>query len=117
MTINSPDDFFANFWDWAFLDQCFHPTKIKVSDGDGIVERNGLFLLLETKSPGVVIPTGQQRMFDALLKTGYFHVLVIWGRRNQPQEMQFWGRRRTPADTASVVNAVRKWFLYADKRG
>ena len=73
MTIKNLEAFVENLWDWGFLDECFPGTRIRVTDIDGLVERNGHFLLIEAKSPGKDIPTGQRILFDRL-EIGRAHV-------------------------------------------
>jgi hypothetical protein len=117
MTIHSPDKYIENIWDWGFLDECFQPTRIKVTDIDGLIERNGRFLVIETKLPNVDIPKGQAILFNALVKTGYFHVLIIWGKRNQPEHRMFWGySRKIPTSTENVIELVRMWFQLVDAK-
>lgn len=109
-----------NLWDWGFLDDCFDGTKIRLSDIDGYVERNGHFLFVEAKSPGKPIPRGQQLSFSALNNAGHT-VMVIWGERNQPEQMQIWHRTRgvTAARAASIETIkeyVRNWFEWASRQ-
>ena len=53
MTIRDAERFMAGVWDWGFLDGAFRNGRVKVSDIDGIVERNGNFLIFETKARGI----------------------------------------------------------------
>lgn len=116
MTIHSPELFLDNLWDWGFLDECFAPSKIKITDIDGLIERKGSFLLIETKLPNIEVPKGQAILFDALLKTGCFHILIIWGHRNQPEYRMFWGmKRKVPATVESIQEIVRRWYLLANQ--
>lgn len=116
MTIHSPDIYAANIWDWGFLDECFSPSKIKITDIDGLIERNGHFLLIETKMPDIEIPKGQSILFDALLKTRCFHVLIIWGYRNKPEHRMFWGySRKVPATEQSIKEIVKRWYTIANR--
>lgn len=84
MTIHDRDRYMAGIWDWAILDGCFGSTRIKPTDIDGLVERNGRFLFLETKSIGAQLPIGQERTFKALVKAANATVIVVWGCQNQP---------------------------------
>lgn len=86
--IRSIPSFIRGLWDWTFLNSCFvrrngQPTRIRVSDVDGLVERGGHFLFLECKpdrwDDEHEIPRGQQLTHDALLRTGAFTVIVVWG--------------------------------------
>lgn len=109
-----------SLWDWTPLNECFRGTNIRVTDIDGFVERNGKFLVIETKKPKDEIPQGQSITFDALLKTGYFTVILVWGPRNVPQEIRVLTRDERKnkhylkADTDLLKKIVAEWFLYAD---
>ena len=93
MTIKNLDKFIAGLWDWAILDGCFGNTQISPTDFDGFVERHGKCLILEAKSPGVSIPVGQMRAFKTLIGTGIFTIIIVWGEKNKPQEIQVMTRR------------------------
>lgn len=114
MTINNPTEYVNNLWDWSILDGCFGQTKIAPTDIDGITERNGRFLLIETKSLGVPIPNGQSILFDNLIAKG-FTVLVIWGKANEPEKLQIWGLKKPyRADINELRSIVSQWFKWAD---
>jgi hypothetical protein len=116
MTINNIETFIMALWDWAFLNVCFRPTKIRVSDIDGVVERKGRFLFLETKPWDKEVSRGQQIMFDGLSRLPGVDVLVIWGKPNEPQAMQHWGETDVlMADEKAVISFVRNWFLRANQ--
>lgn len=75
MTIVNHDAFkasrpagFDGTFDWDYLLPAFEPTRIQPMDFDGVVERCGRFLVYETKAAGKVIPLGQCRALDALLR-------------------------------------------------
>ena len=120
MTIRDIKQYTENLWDWGFLDKCFG-INISVSDLDGIVERNGLFLVIETKLPTVAekdFPRGQERMFENLVATGYFTVLLIWGKPNEPERMSIMTKAQPhgpvqPATTADVQEVVSRWYKQA----
>lgn len=120
MTIRNMNSFISSLWDWSILDGCFGNTKIGVSDIDGVVERNGHTLFLETKRPNVPIPLGQHVMFDTWRKTGFATVIVIFGQADNPQHMQIYAKDRIhpkrPANTETVRQAVASWFEYADSQ-
>jgi len=63
---------------WGFLDSSFS-GKITVGDIDGIVEANGKLLVLEWKTTGACIPSGQEIMFVKATNCGKITVIVIWG--------------------------------------
>ena len=116
MNLRSKSGFMAALWDWEFLNDCFGGTRIRVTDIDGLVERNGKFLVIETKSPGKDIPRGQQILFDQMVETGIFVVLVIWGEPNAPKRAQFWGCEPMDADEEKIKSLVRRWYDYANNR-
>ena len=49
------------------------------SNVDGILERNGQFLILEWKRPGEKVSTGQKIMLQALASKPDFMVVIIYG--------------------------------------
>lgn len=118
MTIQNAVAYVAGVWDWAILRGCFGETRIEPTDVDGFVERNGRFLYLEAKQPGVSIPHGQRLTIQALQKTGLFTVMVIWGPTNQPQHIQVF----SPTGTSPIMTcdlplfrrAVNTWFRQVD---
>jgi len=114
MTIRNKDTYMRCLWDWGFLDRCFGETRIRVTDIDGLIERRGHFLLMEAKSPRVTIPKGQAILFDALTRDPKWHVLVIWGETNMPEEAMFWGNKKFEADTVKIQEVVRRWFSMAN---
>lgn len=116
--IRNDETYLASFWDWTFLNQCFAPTNIRVSDIDGIVERNGRFLFIETKHPGEKIPQGQAILHDQLLRTGRFSVLMIWGNPNHPVRFQLRENGKTVEEEGStdvIAAIVRGWFERANR--
>lgn len=120
MTIQDPERFVAGLWDWSILDGCFGNTKIMPTDIDGFVERNGYFLLLETKAPKVELKIGQMTAFERLTKTKVVTVIVIWGVANKPEEVQMFSWNgtsvRLPCHTEKLRYMVSRWFEHADKR-
>jgi hypothetical protein len=120
MTIRNKDMFMDRLWDWAILDGCFGNTKIKPTDVDGMVERNGYFLLLETKGKNVALNQGQRIYLERLRSTGIFTNLVIWGECGTPNKIFFMGssgeKTIDPADLDTLRSIVSQWFEYADKQ-
>ena len=120
MTIHEPVLFLDGIWDWSIFDGCFGQTRIAVTDIDGLVERRGKFLVIEAKSPRTHIPTGQKIMFDALVATGFFSVLVIWGDTNKPVRAMLMNQKGvfdySPADVKKCRAIVSAWFQYAEER-
>lgn len=121
MTIQNAQLFMEGFWDWSILDGCFGTTEIKPTDIDGFVERYGNFLVLETKKQGVEIKTGQMITFNELTKTGKFTVIVIWGDKDAPTEMQvFYPHPQQPSAkkqaTIDNLRAVVGWWFCNARR-
>lgn len=121
MSIHNKTLFMDNLWDWGFLQRYLGGFGISPTDIDGMIERNGHILLLEAKSPGVPIPLGQKIMFDHLVNAtcphcsadcGLWDVVVIWGKPNQPEQMQMWRTQNAPvaADLAAVQALVGEWY-------
>lgn len=82
--INHMDLLERSFWDYGL----FAPSGLRFSDIDGITEKKGRFLIIETKLPNVEILQGQSILFDQLLKTGKVTIFYLWGKINQPEKMQ-----------------------------
>ena len=116
MNIRNLDTYVANLWDWGFLNDCFGGTRIRVTDLDGLVERNGHFLFIEAKSNGKDIPLGQKLLFKALIASPQNRVLIIWGEPNKPQMAQFWGHEPFTADEEKIRDVVKRWFAYANNK-
>ncbi len=122
MTINNPDKYLAGIWDWAILDGCFGETHIKPTDIDGMVERNGNFLFLETKAPGVPLPRGQEISFRRLAAQPDTVVMVVWGEQNQPVQLQVFSSlfpdgKLIKADGDTFRHFVQVWYERADAKG
>jgi hypothetical protein len=119
MSIESPASFVKGLWDWGFLDECFS-GKIKVTDIDGAVERNGYFLVLEAKSPNVPVKRGQMIMFDSMVATGKFTVLILWGETNFPTQYQLLtskGKGQIKScNRERIIKIVSAWFDFADSK-
>ena len=119
MTIKNIGFYNSQLWDWGFLDGCFSGTKIKVTDIDGFVERNGKFLVIETKSHNATIPTGQDIMFKKMVATGLFAVLIIWGEANKPEKCELRLKEKiyqyNPVESAFIQRLVHGWFKSVNK--
>jgi len=120
MTINDPERFCNSLWDWGCLNGCFGLSKIKVTDADGEVERNGYFLRLETKDDGVDIPLGQNILFKSLVNTGYFTVMIVWGKPQDPHTIELRTRRDTLTYQNTSLDKMREiigaWYRWADNQ-
>lgn len=120
MTINNPELFVAGLWDWAFLEPCFTGTKIRPSDIDGAVEHNGHTLFIETKHPGVSIPTGQDIMFKSWQRDRNT-VFVVWGETNRAERVRvYWPTNDSvttdDCDNEGLAGLVSRWLIYARKQ-
>lgn len=93
---------------------------IAPTDLDGLVERNGRFLVLEAKGPGKTVTRGQQITIDALQKNGAFTIVIIWGDQNVPEKLRVITRKKTieydPADLEKLRCVVSKWYSWADQQ-
>lgn len=116
MTIKNPEAFMAGVWDWALLDGCFGDTKIRPTDIDGCVERNGQFLWLEAKAPGAPVPTGQRIVLERLAKRGDT-VFILHGDRGTVEHMKKltpFGETEFEANNDTCRGQVTAWFRHAD---
>lgn len=112
--------------DWGFLNDCFAGTNIKVSDIDGVVERNGSFLYLENKRHGESMKDGQRFTLEAFAKEGHTVILVtgrpydaflmfeVWHRKNnkvvklRPQKYE--------QNVQGLKECVSAWYKHVDAR-
>jgi hypothetical protein len=119
VTINNAELFMAGVWDWAILDGCFGATKIKPTDIDGAIERNGKYLFIETKQPTAGIPQGQGMFYEGQVLAGN-SVLFVWGEKNCPVRLRIItpniDRTIDPAGTDEFRKVVQQWFEWADKQ-
>lgn len=95
MALHSPENFhatppagFDGQFHWDYLNGAFGNT-IRPMDLDGVVERNGYFLVFETKDVGKNVDKGQQITLERLVETGRFEIVLIWGKR-EVVFMQTW---------------------------
>jgi hypothetical protein len=120
MTIQNPDAFVASMWNWAVLRGCFGKTRIEPTDIDGLVERRGYFLTLETKLPNVPVKQGQDLMFRARVRTGKDTVVVVWGHPGKPQKARIYATngvsRDFPCNMTVLRELVSRWYAAADKQ-
>lgn len=117
MTIEDAHAYVAGLWDWSALAGCFN--GVRPTDLDGLVERRGQFLAFETKVHGPrSLPRGQAIAFEALRRTGYFTVVVIWGRPGRPVAVQVWARDGIgpvlACDLAGLRRLARRWWVLVE---
>ena len=120
MSIEDPEKFAAGHWDWAILNGCFGDSKIKPTDIDGAIERNGFFLFLEAKAPGAQLKMGQRIFYEQLTRVKHISAIVVWGQTNRPAQYQMhnWiGTSKILPCTPEKFRAiVAKWYERANQR-
>lgn len=107
---------------WSIFNECFRPTKIRVTDVDGLVERNGQFLFIEVKQRKS-IPQGQQILFKKLTHNApHISVLVLYAPgAGQDMNIQAYtvfraGQMKhewTETDTKQIQGFITQWFQRA----
>ena len=120
MTIESPEQFVNNLWDWGILDGCFGESKIKPTDVDGLVERNGHFLILEAKSPTAEVKQGQEITFQHAIQAKSMTVFVVWGEPGKPERLRMiskWKDQEVDADIEKFREKVSQWYEWANRNG
>lgn len=90
-------------------------------DVDGVLERNGYILILETKPPGASIPLGQRITFKAFVKTGKVTVWVAWAD-NKAETVEVGAmdaRGEVPfvekMPLRKFIQRITEWYAAADK--
>jgi hypothetical protein len=138
--IRSVASFMRSLPDWTEFNTCFEPSRIRISDIDGIVERNGHFLVLDLKHPNATLNQGQSILYRQLAKKG-FTVVVVFGTTTHdiPSERCASGAEAMIADLGSIVvarlcviradgsmedeeatntdlwNLIREWYVKANR--
>jgi len=112
MSIENWKAYKENLWDWNCLDGCFGQRGIRPTDIDGMVERNGYFLVIETKSPGVELKTGQYLTLRRLANTGYFTVIVVWGTAQKPVELLWMDKTKVDYKERGDLQSLRNWCAH-----
>lgn len=110
-------------FDWSWVNKAFDDCKIKPMDFDGVIERFGNFLVIESKGPGVDIPYGQRLTLERFYGIGCATVLIVWGKLH-PVKYQLWcanrfrdGRRQNGTSDCtpeSLTSLIRDWRSYAE---
>lgn len=121
MNIRNEAEWRAGFWDWSVLDGCFGRSKVRPADIDGIVERHGHVLFIETKGAGAPRSRGQQILLEHLATLPKCHVLTVVGDPGKPEHIYLQGNNGTlvnqPADLDLLRDLVSQWWQHANKRG
>src|SRR5574337_1098276 len=98
--------------DWeTVLGGCFGKTRILPSDGDGIVERKGHFLILESKYDPSRLSRGHRLMLERLARKDGFTVLYIYGPYDHPHRL-IWENRAGYVDAPGGVELLREWVSH-----
>ena len=87
---------------------------------DFLVERNGQFLVFETKAPNVEIGLGQRRALEALARLPQFTVAAIWGAPDDAEALQecrngAW-LKAAPIDNAGLWEWAADWWVSVNQR-
>ena len=111
---------------WAVFNECFKPTRIKVSDIDGIVERNGQFLFIEVKQNTKEISLGQRILFENLTRNAdHISVLLLYAQNvSEKMDIQEYAvfqngemtRDWTETNTEQMKGFVTGWFQRVNNR-
>jgi len=116
--LRSPSAGFDGVFDWSWTQGCFGQGRIKPMDFDGVVERNGNFILFETKNVGVEIPRGQLITLNAAHRLGCFTIMLIYGKTS-PESAEIWYPGVPAKDKFFGLDAIRgivaNWYQHADK--
>ena len=129
-TIRNPDLFFKNLsagndgvFDWEWLNEAFKPSKITLTDLDAIVERNGQFLVIETKSSNH-LPQGQKILLEQLVRKGSFTIFYVVGKnKDNISFLEIWGldkksniikyKSQKPSG-AELFRLVKRWYAMVE---
>lgn len=112
--IRNKQAFLENTPDWSIFNGIFTNKKIRITDGDGMVERAGNLLILEVKSPGKELPLGQAIMYSNLSKAGTATVIVLWGEDDVYSKMRVYTatgkyKEEDGIDNDRVVEVIQQW--------
>ena len=96
------------------------PGRMGVSDIDGVIERKGHFLFMETKREGEPLSKGQEIMLTQLAKLNpsRVRVVIVYGDRTTGEILGY--RRITEKGIQPRASAkdfeveFKKWFKYAN---
>jgi hypothetical protein len=111
-------------WDWSPFNDCFGDSGIRISDLDGMVERNGHFLILDGKRVNPAgereIRNGHRRLYKRSAIRGDT-VIVFHGY--PPTDIRFVRQwlpggefiQERPCDLAELKDLVAQWFIKVDR--
>ena len=109
---------------WAIFNESFKPTKIKITDIDGVVERNGWFLFIEVKQNTKDIPIGQRILFEKLTEISDCITVILLYLHGTGKEMDIREyamfqkgnmiRDWTPTNTEAIKGVITRWFQHVN---
>lgn len=125
-SIRSPEAFmrsappaFDGVMDCSWMQACWDNPNDRPMDFDAVKERNGEFLVVETKNPGATVPFGQILAFERLHALGSVSIMLVWGK-DRPIEGEFWfpndKRYQRFVGVEEAQSLVRRWFKWADQK-
>lgn len=115
MSINNLPEYVKNLADWGLIEDCFR-GKVSPTDIDGLVERNGHFLLLEGKSRGVKIKVGQEILLREWAAKPHCTAIVFWGPLSDPNRLRWMHGHdviEVDGDLARLRAWLRRWDHYS----
>jgi hypothetical protein len=120
VTIIDKKKYVDNLWDWACFRGCFGSSSMSPTDIDGVVERNGYYLVIEAKSPHAQVPGGQRILFKSWVRDGKTTVLIIYGEPQKPEKMETMTPDGTVCTKKANMDDVREfvsaWYKMANSR-
>jgi len=105
----------------TILSGCFGMTSCRPMDVDGIIERNGKILFIESKYHNIEISQAQKILFRALINAGH-SILVVWMKESDGSDIdkiQVYssnGIYKREANKEKFRDAVKQWWDSAEKR-
>jgi hypothetical protein len=122
---------FDGQFDWDFLLPAFKGTKIQPMDFDAVIERNGKFLIFETKASGKPIELGQSITLTHAWKNGAtivhlegkspkeicgfaLYLAPEYEEENGRAKESIGARAMRSADAFDVLYVTRCWFCFAN---
>jgi len=115
---SNPPAQFDGVFNWDFLKGAFGP-RIEPMDFDGVVERNGYFLIFETKTPGTLVPDGQTITFENLVRCDTRFTIIFCAK--QPADICAWdvwtnhGRVHYDGNAATLKAWCSAWFEHVSQ--
>jgi len=111
-------------WDWITeeIKKVSPSSKITPTDIDCVVERNGHYLIIETKNPGIIIPRGQEILLNNLIHAKDFTVIRLWGKAETEEFNKVfgkvggnWGQKINLYGLEVARMSICEWFRWANK--